>query len=875
MSHLLQREVFETKRRLEYFSSKELSMQLGAAPACWGVVLIKELIDNALDACETAQIAPEIRVTLTSNGFTVVDNGSGLPPALIERSLDYDIRVSDKTYYVSPSRGQLGNALKCLWAAPYAIDPDHPGHVEVVSLGVEHHIAGTVDRIAQEPRLKHLVAEAPICRNGTSITLSAPKIACYHTWEEIDDFYKPAQDLIETYAAFNPHATFQLKTPDLTRDYPATTPTWQKWLPSHKTSPFWYEPDHFTALIAAYLTRERATGRQGKTIREFVSEFDGLSTSAKQKAVLEAAGLSRGYLHDLVHDDHLADEEVGRLLRAMQAEARPVNPRKLGILGKEHLLVVLCQRHQVDPEKFWYKKVWGEVSGLSCVLEVAFGVCRQGCGDATRQILAGINWSATPPPAQPFQQLEACLNTALVPSDAPVVVLVHLAIPRPAFRDRAKLVLALPGAVEESLQASLEAVTRPWTTAMKRAYRSDRADARADEELRRQERTQYPSIKEAAYQLMPEAYLKASGQGRYVAHARQIMYAARQQILAMIHPDRALKGLNAQYFTQILVPDFLEEHAELTADWDVVFDDRGHFREPHRQNGRECIIGLGTLAVRTYIGSWTGYVHETIDALVLAFDLKTCGPVLRFHAALFVEKEGFDELLQQAQIAERFDIAVMSTKGMSNTAARRLVDELSIRGVTIYVLHDFDKSGFAILHTLRTDTRRYRFRTTPKVIDLGLTLADVNTMALQSEPQSYRQTVDPKHDLARCGATPEEQAFLVGTERHWNASTRKWYWPGQRVELNAMTSDQFVTWLENRLIQHGVEKVIPTPDVLARAYQLAVRTKAINERLAHLQNEIGSESITLPDGVGDRVRAILQEAPSLSWDAAVWKMVQE
>jgi len=41
MSQLLQRELFETKRRLEYFSGKELSMQLGAEPGCWGVVLIK------------------------------------------------------------------------------------------------------------------------------------------------------------------------------------------------------------------------------------------------------------------------------------------------------------------------------------------------------------------------------------------------------------------------------------------------------------------------------------------------------------------------------------------------------------------------------------------------------------------------------------------------------------------------------------------------------------------------------------------------------------------------------------------------------------------------------------------------------------------
>ena len=64
--------------------------------------------------------------------FTVEDNGPGMSQELIQRSLDYEIRVSDKMYYVSPSRGQLGNALKCLWAAPYAIDRrESPGHVEV------------------------------------------------------------------------------------------------------------------------------------------------------------------------------------------------------------------------------------------------------------------------------------------------------------------------------------------------------------------------------------------------------------------------------------------------------------------------------------------------------------------------------------------------------------------------------------------------------------------------------------------------------------------------------------------------------------------------------------------------------------------------
>jgi DNA topoisomerase VI subunit B len=874
MSRILQRELFETKRQLEYFSPKELSMQLGAPPWGWGEVLIKELVDNALDAAESAGTAPAIDVTLTPQGFTVDDNGPGMSQALIERSLDYDIRVSDKMYYVSPTRGQLGNALKCVWAAPYAItEGKMPGAVAVVSQGLQHRIAATVDRIAQEPKLQHTITEAPICKNGTSITVTAPKVACYHPWSPINDFYKSVEALIEKYAAFNPHASFTLTTPALTLTYPSTTPGWKKWRPSDPTSPRWYELDHFTALIAAYLHGERLSGgRKARTLREFVSEFSGLSASAQQKAVLGAASLSGRYLRDLVEGDAFREAESETLLSTMQRYSRPINPKALGVLGKSHLSRVLDEHHHVDVDTIDYKKVLAEASGLPFVLEVAFGVTRKDHEEGQDlRILAGINWSATPIP--PFAQLDSYLSTALVSQGHHVVVVVHLAIPRPTFRDRGKQSLALPEEIEWALEPSVKYVTKRFTEKRRQEMRSDRADARAEELMRKHVRAQYPSIKEAAYQLMPQAYMAASGQGRYVAHARQIMYAARRQILAMIHPDQAAKGLNAQYFTQTLVPDYMNEHPDETAGWDVVFDDRGHFREPHQQNGRERIIGLGTLAVREYIASWQGTVHETIHHIFLPFDLETSGPEHRYQSVLFVEKEGFDELIQQAQIAERFDIAPMSTKGMSNTAARRLVDELSRMGVTIYVLHDFDKSGFSILHTLRTDTRRYRFKSTPKVLDLGLTLDDVNEMALQSEPVNYRQKVDPRIDLSECGATTQEQAFLITGDRRRNPRTGKFYWPGQRVELNAMTSDQFVDWIERRLAEQGVGKVIPPAKTLAKAYRLATRTKAINDELARIQEHMQERPIEIPDDLQDQVTVFLQAHREHSWDTAVWHIV--
>ena len=75
----LQRTTFETSRLLDFFSEKELVAQTGHEVAEWPLVIVKELIDNALDACEEAGIAPVISVTVDEAGIEVTDNGPGMP----------------------------------------------------------------------------------------------------------------------------------------------------------------------------------------------------------------------------------------------------------------------------------------------------------------------------------------------------------------------------------------------------------------------------------------------------------------------------------------------------------------------------------------------------------------------------------------------------------------------------------------------------------------------------------------------------------------------------------------------------------------------------------------------------------------------------
>jgi hypothetical protein len=54
-------------------------------------------------------------------------------------------------------------------------------------------------------------------------------------------------------------------------------------------------------------------------------------------------------------------------------------------------------------------------------------------------------------------------------------------------------------------------------------------------------------------------------------------------------------------------------------------------------------------------------------------------PRNRYGNVLFVEKQGFDELFAEVQLAARYDIAIMSTKGMSVTASRALLDRLAAK----------------------------------------------------------------------------------------------------------------------------------------------------------------------------------------------------
>jgi hypothetical protein len=224
---------------------------------------------------------------------------------------------------------------------------------------------------------------------------------------------------------------------------------------------------------------------------------------------------------------------------------------------------------------------------------------------------------------------------------------------------------------------------------------------------------------------------------------------------------------------------------------------------------------------------------------------------------LFCEKEGFNPLFKAVNLANRFDLMIISTKGVSVTAARRLVDRIcGDHDLPLFVLHDFDVAGFLILGTLQRDTRRYQFSSAVEVIDLGLRLADIE--GLEREPAAATRTSAGmlRAQLAENGATGAEIGILLD----------------ERVELNAMTSDALIEMIERKLKDYGLEKVIPQNDgLLAETYRAFHRSKQLREKFAEIEDEFEEEDteIEVPGDLKEQVRAVLDKHGDLRWDDAI------
>jgi DNA topoisomerase VI subunit B len=291
------------------------------------------------------------------------------------------------------------------------------------------------------------------------------------------------------------------------------------------------------------------------------------------------------------------------------------------------------------------------------------------------------------------------------------------------------------------------------------------------------------SQKDIVLDNLDQAIADVSDDGQFRFGERQVLYVIRK-----IVRDEIGETLTTANFKNIIT-DYENENGEIEG---MYREPRGSIYHPHRQE----TITLGTLMVEEYERpAWT------------------------FSRLIYVEKEGFSEALKAVRWPERHDTALMSSKGFTSRAARDLVDKLAEHDepITIFCVHDADAYGTMIYQTFQKATKARGARKI-KIVNLGLDVGEALAMGLEIEEVAEKDRQKPVADYAS----------------EW----KEWL-QTNRVELNAMTTPQFIEWLDEKMADY--DKLTPPADVLEAALADRIEDKVRAEVTERILREAGFE----------------------------------
>ena len=338
------------------------------------------------------------------------------------------------------------------------------------------------------------------------------------------------------------------------------------------------------------------------------------------------------------------------------------------------------------------------------------------------------------------------------------------------------------------------------------------------------------SQKEVVLAHLDTAIAKASGHGAYRFSPRQVFYVIRPIV-------REWVGAELQWGNfETIIGDHELEQGEIAG---MYRDPRGTLYHPHRQDS----IPLGTLQVERYRRpEWT------------------------FNKILFIEKEGFIEALKEDGWPERHDCALLTSKGQPTRAARDLLDLLGETGeeILFFAVHDADAAGTLIYQSLQEATRARPGRRV-RVINLGLEPEEAIAMDLEVEEVDAGERRKPV------------AAYVQDEARDWLRH--------HRVELNAMTTPQFIGWLDDKMAAFGNGKLVPPATVLRNDLSETLATRLhrqITEQIlreARIEEKVAAALQAMPLPVPEELCAVIQRAladqPAASWRAAVEQVASQ
>jgi hypothetical protein len=346
------------------------------------------------------------------------------------------------------------------------------------------------------------------------------------------------------------------------------------------------------------------------------------------------------------------------------------------------------------------------------------------------------------------------------------------------------------------------------------------------------------TFKDAVKMVLDDAIAYVSDDHKIRYGQRHLFYRVRDKVkeIAPGLPELEWKG-----FCRIVAEIEDERDDDLPG---MYRDYRGVLYHPHRHED----IPLGTLSVEQYERpEWT------------------------FNKVIFIEKDSFFQTLKEDGFPERYDCALITSKGQSTRAVKDVLGLLaeSDEPVLVGLVHDADGYGTLIYDKTQNATIARSGRKV-RIVNFGLEAKEAIDMKLRPEP------VERKNNKKVPVADYVEEEWVEWYQHH-------------RIELDALTPRQFLAWIEGKMKLHGfADKLVPPAEVqkkeliekLIEKVEEDIKEEILAEArypdrvegaLGNLEKDIGPTIKNLDE----TIREALKEEPEESWRDPIEREVDE
>lgn len=674
---------YKTAIMADYFTEDELVKKIGLPKYYWNDVIMKELIDNALDSIEPL-LEKRVDVVRKLYSLGIFDNGGGISCDTVKNIYDFNYYISKNRHFVTASRGKQGNGLKTI--------------ISICFIRKWRLLWHTNDGVILEANI-----DADLVKDGI-INVDFKEIGKTDKHGvEIVGFNEPREGYYSTYIYYygicNPDVLFTL---DYLGNRCYREPTKEPVDKSKNISLSFYDYDTYKRFICD--TQDGNT-----TYKNFLGEYFGtrIKNASKIKGKIKDIDFkSDEFITDFLELKNYQQSKKYTLLKNQRIGLDNVINTNIIVedtdnsIGLNDRIIPCIVEFSVHKDAFKSDSNKEKSTNIQCYVNNTI-TYHDGRSICFRNDYYKIGTFST----------HAYNLAELLGNYYNFSFVFHIISPYLKFLDAGKTEIDISSFFNELLDKLNKVIAKE-----NRAFSSENKKTNNRAIMR---------------EYVTEAFNIASNNGRYAITARQIWYKIRE-----IAPIVETKNTYGE-FTQKILSEWIDANPEYEDK--VNFSDRGNFYVDGMQ------MGLGTANVRSFINR-LGKASNTFDCyggisstmhIEDNFDLE-----YKYDKVLYIEKTGFDAIFKAEKIGEKYNMMIVSGQGFSTRAAKTLLHEVHNRGLKLYCLHDLDISGIFILNSFKNTNIKFKYEI--PIEDLGVTFEDVEKYGIEPEKVEIKEEESKK-----------------------------------------------------------------------------------------------------------------------------------